>query len=131
VYRVLLGRIESIASKDDDDNEEREEPCMPQTQILPFSYGRAGFASLRMWLCEFFGQPFLDKIRVSTAGMAVMRLRTLSDSAMDLVGTSEEKDGTEVSPRGSPFPVKSALHSFRASKYSRPDYSNRGAGGPF
>jgi hypothetical protein len=103
VYGVLLGRIDSIASKDDADNEERKEPCMPQTQILPFSNGRAGFASLRMWFCEFFGQPFLDKSRVSTAGMAVMRLRTLSDSAMDLVGTSEEKDGTEVSPRGSPF----------------------------
>ena len=67
MYGVFLGRIHSIASEDDADNEEREEPCMPQTQILPFSNGRAGFASLRMWLCEFFGLPFLNKIRVSTA----------------------------------------------------------------
>lgn len=35
--------------------------------------------------------------------------RTLSDSAMDLVGTSVEKDGAEVSPRGSPCRIQLAF----------------------
>lgn len=51
VYGILLRRIDSVACKHCGDYGEREEPRMPQTEVLPFSQGGAGLSSFRVRFC--------------------------------------------------------------------------------